>query len=194
MEGQDNNPNNANTGANNEPAGANNQDTGTNNNPVTFDDFLKDRKNQAEFDRRVQQAIQTAQDNWKTINDAEKSEAERLAKMNETQKLQYQLQKQQKDCEAMQKKLNARDLKDEALKIATTQDTAFDPEFLNLFDYESMTAEQLQEKTKLIKAIQDRIVEKAVNEWSKEKPPYNPDPSGNKSSADEAIRKAMGLK
>ena len=71
---QDNqNLNNANTGANNEPAGANN--TGTNNNPVTFDDFLKDKKNQAEFDRRIQQAIQTAQENWKTINDAEKSEA-----------------------------------------------------------------------------------------------------------------------
>lgn len=189
MEGQDNNTNNTNTGADNEPAGANNQNnTGANNNPVTFDDFLKDGKNQAEFDRRVQKAIQTAQDSWKAKNDAE-----RLAQMNETEKLQYQLQKQQKDYEAMQKKLNARDLKDEALKIATTQDTAFDPEFLNLFDYENMTAEQLQEKTKLIKTIQDRITEKAVNEWSKEKPPYNPDPSGNKSSADEAIRKAMGL-
>ncbi len=194
MEGQDNNPNNANTGANNEPAGANNQNAGTNNDPVTFDDFLKDGKNQAEFDRRVQKAIQTAQEGWKAKNDAEKSEAERLAQMNETEKLQYQLQKQQKDYEAMQKKLNARDLKDEALKIATTQDTAFDPEFLNLFDYESMTAEQLQEKTKLIKSIQDRIVEKAVNEWSKEKPPYNPSPSSNKPSADEAIRRAMGLK
>lgn len=194
MEGQDNNTNNANTGANNEPAGANNQNAGTNNDPVTFDDFLKDGKNQAEFDRRVQKAIQTAQEGWKAKNDAEKSEAERLAQMNETEKLQYQLQKQQKDYEAMQKKLNARDLKDEALKIATTQDTAFDPEFLNLFDYESMTAEQLQEKTKLIKSIQDRIVEKAVNEWSKEKPPYNPNPSSNKPSADEAIRRAMGLK
>lgn len=194
MEGQDNNSNNSNTGANNEPAGANNQNAGANNNPVTFDDFLKDGKNQAEFDRRVQKAIQTAQEGWKAKNDAEKSEAERLAQMNETEKLQYQLQKQQKDYEAMQKKLNARDLKDEALKIATTQDTAFDPEFLNLFDYESMTAEQLQEKTKLIKSIQDRIVEKAVNEWSKEKPPYNPNPSSNKPSADEAIRRAMGLK
>lgn len=194
MEGQDNNTNNANTGANNEPAGANNQNAGINNNPVTFDDFLKDGKNQAEFDRRVQKAIQTAQEGWKAKNDAEESEAERLAQMNETEKLQYQLQKQQKDYEAMQKKLNARDLKDEALKIATTQDTAFDPEFLNLFDYESMTAEQLQEKTKLIKSIQDRIVEKAVNEWSKEKPPYNPNPSSNKPSADEAIRRAMGLK
>ena len=57
-----------------------------------------------------------------------------------------------------------------------------------------MTAEQLQEKTKLIKNIQDRIVEKAVNEWSKEKPPYNPDPSGNKPSNDDVINKAMGLK
>lgn len=189
---------NANTGANQEPAGANNQNTnqnaGTNNNPVTFDDFLKDGKNQAEFDRRVQKAIQTAQESWKAKNDQEKSEAERLAQMNETEKLQYELEKQKKLNEETQRRLNARDLKDEAVKIATTQDTAFDPEFLNLFDYENMTAEQLQEKTKLIKSIQDRIVEKAVNEWSKEKPPYNPDPSGNKPGDDEAIRKAMGLK
>ena len=195
MEGQEPNQN-ANTGANNEPAGANNQNTnaGANNSPVTFDDFLKDGKNQAEFDRRVQKAIQTAQESWKAKNDQEKSEAERLAQMNETEKLQYQLQKQQKDYEDIQKKLNARDLKDEAIKIATNPETAFDPEFLNLFKFEDMTAEDLQNKTKTLKAIQDRIVEKAVNEWSKEKPPYNPDPSGNKPSADEAIRKAMGLK
>ena len=157
-------------------------------------DFLKDSKNQAEFDKRVQKAIQTAETKWKAKNDEAKTEAEKLAQMNETEKLQYQLQKQQKDNEEIRKKLNARDLKDEALKIATTQDTAFDPEFLNLFEFENMSAEQLQEKTKLLKSIQDRIVEKTVNEWLKEKPPYNPDPSGNKQSANEAIRKAMGLK
>lgn len=195
MEDDNQNTNqNANTGANNEPGGANNQNTGTNNNPVTFDDFLKDGKNQAEFDRRVQKAIQTAQENWKAKNDQEKTEAERLAQMNETEKLQYQLQKQQKDYEDIQKKLNARDLKDEGIKIATNPETAFDPEFLNLFKFEDMTAEELQEKTKTLKTIQDRIVENAVNEWSKEKPPYDPDPSGNKPSNDEAINKAMGLK
>lgn len=195
MEDDNQNTNqNANTGANNEPGGANNQNTGTNNNPVTFDDFLKDGKNQAEFDRRVQKAIQTAQETWKAKNDQEKTEAERLAQMNETEKLQYQLQKRQKDYEDIQKKLNARDLKDEGIKIATNPETAFDPEFLNLFKFEDMTAEELQEKTKTLKTIQDRIVENAVNEWSKEKPPYNPDPSGNKPSNDEAINKAMGLK
>ncbi len=169
------------------------------NEKVNYEELIKtDKGLQSFLDSRVSSsnktAIENARKQWELERDTEKTEAEKLAQMNETQKLQYQLQKQQKDYEAMQRKLNARDLKDEALKIATTQDTAFDPEFLNLFDYENMTAEQLQDKTKLIKAIQDRIVEKAVNEWSKEKPPYNPDPSGNKSSADEAIRKAMGLK
>ena len=190
MEEQDDNTNqNVNAGANQEPVGANNQDT-TNNNPVTFDDFLKDGKNQAEFDRRVQKAIQTAQETWKAKNDQEKTEAERLAQMSETEKLQYQLQKQQKENEDIQKKLNARDLKDEAIKIATNPETAFDPEFLNLFDYENMTAEQLQEKTKTIKTIQDRIVEKAVNEWSKEKSPYNPNPE--KAGTDTRISQAFG--
>ena len=100
MEDQDNNPNNANTGTNNEPAGANNQNnTGTNNNPVTFDDFLKDGKNQAEFDKRVQKAINTAKTNWEELMNSEKSEAEKLAKMNKEQKLEYQAQKEKADKE-----------------------------------------------------------------------------------------------
>lgn len=165
---------------------------------ANYEELIKtDKELQSFLDSRVSSsnktAIENARKQWELERDTQKSEAEKLAQMNETQKLQYQLKKQEEVNQEIQRKLNARDLKDEALKIATTQDTAFDPEFLNLFDYENMTAEQLQDKTKLIKAIQDRIVEKAVNEWSKEKPPYNPDPSGNKPSADEAIRKAMGL-
>lgn len=193
-----NNPNaDVNNGANNEPMGTNaqqNTNQGTENKPVSFDDFLKGEGNQAEFDRRVQKAIDTAKAKWQEKNDADKTEAERLAQMNETEKLQYKLKKQEEANKEIQRKLNARDLKDEAFKIATTQDTAFDPEFLNLFDYENMTAEQLQEKTKLIKSIQDRLREATINEWSKEKPPYNPDPLGNKPSNDDAISKAMGLK
>lgn len=191
-----NNPNvDVNAGANTEPVGTETKtNQNTDNKPVSFDDFLKGEGNQAEFDRRVQKAIDTAKTKWQEKNDQEKSEAERLAQMNETEKLQYELDKQKKLNEETQRRLNARDLKDEAMKIATTQDTAFDPEFLNLFDYENMTAEQLQEKTKLIKSIQDRIVEKAINEVSKEKPPYNPNPLGNKPSNDDAINKAMGLK
>ena len=94
MDGENQNAN-VNTGANNEPAGTNaeqNQNTNQNNNqgtqnPISFDDFLKDSKNQAEFDKRVQKAIQTAEAKWKAKNDEAKTEAEKLAQMNETEKL-----------------------------------------------------------------------------------------------------------
>jgi len=201
MEGQKDNTNqNANTGVNQEPAGANEkQNIGSNNSSITFDDFLKEGKNQAEFDRRVQQALQTnantmkeqLRKQWELEQNNKISEAEKLSKMNETEKLQYQLSQKDKSIEEIQKKLNARDLKDEAIKIATTHDTAFDPEFLNLFDYESMTAEDLQEKTKLIKTIQDRIVEQTIKEWSKEKPPYNPN-QDNTNNTDIQVSQAFG--
>ncbi len=175
------------------------EQTKTETKKADYEELIKtDKELQSFLDTRItnsnKTAIENARKQWELERDTEKTEAEKLAQMNETQKLQYQLEKQKEENEKIQKRLNARDLKDEALKIATTSDTAFDPEFLNLFEFENMSAEQLQEKTKLLKAIQDRIVEKAVNEWAKEKPPYNPDPSGNKPSADEVIRKAMGLK
>lgn len=191
MEQENQNPNDANLGAEHQK--------GVEQAEVNYEELIKtDKKLQSFLDSRTtasnKTAIENARKQWKLERDTEKTEAEKLAQMNETQKLQYQLEKQKEENEKIQKKLNARDLKDEALKIATTQDTAFDPEFLNLFEFENMSAEQLQEKTKLLKSIQDRIVEKTLNEWSKEKPPYNPDPSGNRPSANEAIRKAMGLK
>lgn len=178
------------------------QETGADNATETKIDYAEMMKTNKEFqsfvDSQKTQAMKTAVENarakWELERDTQRSEDEKLAQMNETQKLQYKLKKQEEINKEIQRKLNARDLKDEAYKIATSQDTAFDPEFLNLFDYENMTAESLNEKMKLIKSVQDRIVEKAVNEWSKEKPPYNPDPSGNKPSADNALREAMGLK
>lgn len=183
-------------------AEATTQETGADKATETKIDYAEMMKTNKEFqsfvDSQKTQAMKTAVANakaqWELERDNQRSEDEKLAQMNETQKLQYKLKKQEEANKEIQRKLNARDLKDEAYKIATSQDTAFDPEFLNLFEYENMTAESLNEKMKLIKSIQDRIVEKAVNEWSKEKPPYNPDPSGDKPSADEAIRKAMGLK
>ncbi len=169
MKEQDNNPNNANTGAGSEPAGANNPNAGTNNNPVTFDDFLKDGKNQAEFDRRVQQAIQTAQDNWKTINDAEKSEAERLAKMNKEQKLEYQAQKEKEGKEKALAELNAYKLKEQATRIAS--DKGLDISLLTFFNFETVKAEEINSKIEEVSNAFDKAVEKAVNERLKEDTP-----------------------
>ena len=104
MEGENQNANNTNidvSGANN--ATNNNQ----NNQTQTFDDVLSNKEYQAEFDRRVQKAIQTHEtklkEQWKLEQDTQKSEAEKLAQMNETQKLQYQLKNKKKQTKKFKK-------------------------------------------------------------------------------------------
>ena len=70
-----------------------------------FDTFLKDPKNQAEFDRRVAKAMETQKTKLaathKTELEAAKSEAAKLAKMNAEQKQQYELEKLQKENEEL---------------------------------------------------------------------------------------------
>ena len=67
---------------------------------MSFDDFLKGEGNQAEFDRRVQKAIDTAvsnaQQKWQALTDDRLSEAEKLAKMNKEEKAAYMQQKKEK--------------------------------------------------------------------------------------------------
>ena len=183
MEDQDNNPNNANTGTNNEPAGANNQNnTGTNNNPVTFDDFLKDGKNQAEFDKRVQKAINTAKTNWEELMNSEKSEAEKLAKMNKEQKLEYQAQKEKADKEKALAELNAYRLKEQATKIASEK--GLDISLLTFFNFETIKAEEINSKIEEVSNAFNKAVEKAVNERLKEDTPKSGiDNTQNKSIA-----------
>lgn len=68
---------------------------------LSFDDFLKTEKNQAEFDRRIQKAVNTAvsnaQEKWKALTDDKLSEAEKLAKMTKEEKAQYLQTKREKE-------------------------------------------------------------------------------------------------
>lgn len=91
------------SGASGEGTQGNEGDRGTSGN--TFEDFLKDGKNQAEFDRRVSKAIETALGNakakWQEDSDQKAEEAAKVAKMNAEQKQQYELEKLQKENERL---------------------------------------------------------------------------------------------
>ena len=92
-------------------AGSNGTGTGegTNNNGDggstggTFDEFLNDPKNQAEFDRRVAKALETQKTKLDGKYEEAKKEAEKLAKMNAEQKQQYEMEKLQKENEELKK-------------------------------------------------------------------------------------------
>ena len=81
---------------------------------MSFDDYLKDPKNQAEFDRRVSKALETNRtkmqaDIEKQIADA-KTEAEKMAKMNADQKAQYEREKQEKELADREAAITKREL------------------------------------------------------------------------------------
>ena len=67
---------------------------------LSFTDLLKKPEYQREFDKLVNKSINTAKSNWeKDYNaklEAEKTEAEKLAKMDADQKMQYELDMQVK--------------------------------------------------------------------------------------------------
>lgn len=84
----------------------------------SFDDVLKNKDYQAEFDRRVQKGIDTAlakaQEKWQVLTDDKLSEAEKLAKMTKEEKTQYLAQKQEKALAAREADITRRELMAEA--------------------------------------------------------------------------------
>lgn len=86
--------------------------------PKNFDDVLKQDTFKAEFDRRVQQAINTAltkqKDKYEALMDDRLSEAEKLAKMTKDEKQDYLNKKHEKELADREKAITRRELAAEA--------------------------------------------------------------------------------
>lgn len=123
-------------------SGAGASGEGTNNEPLSFDGFLAQEGNQAEFDRRVQKAIDTAvsnaQQKWQALTDDKLSEAEKLAKMNKEEKAAYMQQKKEKELSDRESAVARKELMAEAKNtLAEKKLPAGLAEVLNYTDAES---------------------------------------------------------
>ena len=139
--------------------------------PLTFDEILGDKTYQAEFDRRVQKALETARTKWEAEEQTKRTEAEKLAKMDAEQKAKYELKKANEERDSAIAKLNAYELKNTAIKIA--QEKGLDISLLEDIDYSKQTAETITTIIDTKKAVFDKAIEKAMNDKYKEKSPIN---------------------
>lgn len=107
--------------ASNGSDGANGSEGGV----LSFDDFLKREGNQAEFDRRINKAIQTAVSNaqkkWDLLTNDKVSEAERLAQMTAEQKATYRADKAEKDLAELKRQISLQDMARTARKMLSDQ-------------------------------------------------------------------------
>lgn len=62
----------------------------------TFDEILSDPKYQAEFDKKISKALDTAHSKWEAEQQTKEDEAKKLAKMNAEQKAEHEKQQLQK--------------------------------------------------------------------------------------------------
>lgn len=85
---------------------------------LSFDDFLKQEGNQAEFDRRVQKAAVTAvanaQKKWEALTDDKLSEAEKLAKMTKEERAAYRTKKLEAELASLKHEKEVAELANEA--------------------------------------------------------------------------------
>ena len=147
--------------------------------PLTFDEILTDKDYQAEFDRRVNKAIETATNNakskweeeFKVKMEKERTEAEKLANMKESEKHKYELEQERLAKESAINELNAYKLRDEAFKIA--KEKGLDTSLLEDIDFSKQNAETITTIIDTNKQVFDKALEKAINERYKEKTPEN---------------------
>lgn len=128
-----------------------------------------DKELQSYVDRRVSDALKTAKSKWQEDLEAKKTEAEKLAKMKSDEKLQYQLDKEKTEKDNALAELNAYKLKEEAIKVASEK--GLDVSLLNLINFKTITAEELNTNIDNMSSLFNKAVEKAVNERLKEDTP-----------------------
>lgn len=168
-------------------------DGGQKGKPQTFDSFLKEGENQKEFDKRIQEAVNTAvtaaQEKWQILADDRVSEAEKLAKMTDGEKAQYLQQKREKELADREAAVTRKEL------IADAKNTLAEKklpvglaEVLNYADKDTCS--------KSIEAVEkafQEMVEAAVNERLKgDKPPRKP--GDEDETLEKQIEAAMGLR
>lgn len=159
--------------------------------PQSFDDFLKNKDYQAEFDRRVQKGIDTAlakaQEKWQALTDDKLSEAEKLAKMTKEEKAQYLAQKQEKALAAREADITKRELMAEAKNTLAEKKLPVGlAEVLNYADAESCS--------KSIEAVEkafQEAVQAAVEEKLKGGTPPKKAPSGGAEDLEKQVESLM---
>ena len=147
--------------------------TSTQTEPLSFDDFLSQEGNQAEFDRRVQKAINTAVSNaqkkWQTMTDGKVSEAEKLAQMTSEEKAEYRAKKAEQELADLKKQIALGDMAKTARKMLSEENiTVPDEIIMNLV---SDDAEKTKSSVESFAKVFKDAVQAAVKEALKGNPP-----------------------
>lgn len=101
--------------------------------------------------------------------EAQKAEADKLAKMDEDQKKSYELEQERARANKAENELQAYRLKDETIRQANQRGISLG--YIDTIDFSRETAESINSKLDIFEKVSKAEREKAISEYSKEPPP-----------------------
>lgn len=127
----------------------------------TFDELLTEGSYQAEFDRRVQKALETQRSKLEVLFDEKATEADKLARMTKEEKAQYQQQKREKELSEKEAAITRRELMAEAKNTLAEKSLPVElSEVLNYSDADSCHKSMEAVETAFQKAVQAGVEDK----------------------------------
>lgn len=135
----------------------------------SVDNSKKEVKTEKTFTRdEVNKMISAEKDKIRKELEAEKTEAERLAKLSSEERLKEEMKSYKTRAEKSEAMLNAYQLKDQTVK----DNSDIPVDLINLIDFSRYnTAELVKEQLNVIRTVYKKAVENGVNESLKEKTP-----------------------
>ena len=148
---------------------------GADNQTPSFDDVLSQNNYKAEFDKKLKQALQTAQTEWETQQQEKITEAEKLKKMNADEKAKYELDKRAKEVDKKEKDITTRELKAQAYE--TLAEKNLPKELIDALNFSD--AETCNASIEAVEKAFQNAVKKAVDDRLRSKPPVKPAEQNN---------------
>lgn len=148
---------------------------GADNQTPSFDDVLSQNNYKAEFDKKLKQALQTAQTEWETQQQEKITEAEKLKKMNADEKAKYELDKRAKELDKKEKDITTRELKAQAYE--TLAEKNLPKELIDALNFSD--AETCNASIEAVEKAFQNAVKKAVDDRLRSKPPVKPAEQNN---------------
>jgi uncharacterized membrane-anchored protein YjiN (DUF445 family) len=168
---------------NEEKVGTNNVTTNTGTTEVTetkktLNELIEaDKDLQSQFDKAKSDSIKTAIANerikWEAEQTAKKEEADKLAKMDADQKMNYELEQWKARAEKAEKENSVSKLQSETIKQANEKGIPL--EFITTINFEYETADTIATKLETLQKAVNKQRELVINEYSKESAPQTGD-------------------
>lgn len=130
--------------------------------PQSFDDLLKDKSYQSEFDRRVQKALETQRTKYEALMDDKLSESEKLSKMTKEEKEQYNQQKREKELANKEASITKRELLADAKGILADKEMPIGLSEFLVFSDKQACEESIEKLSKIYAESVAKGIEAAI--------------------------------